>query len=108
MDLFEQMPGDLSRILNTDEGPLLESVRLASKEALRVIEEARKEMMLRKTKKVAVYLPSYRPELEKVITGVEQSLFREAMDVAGSCLCDSHAPGVSYPQPGKVAEASGR
>lgn len=108
MDLFEQMPRDVSRILNVDEGPLLESVNLVSNEGLRVIEEARKEMMRRKTKKVAVYLPSYRTQLEELITGVEQSLFREAIEVAGACLCNSHLPAESYPQPTRVAEASGR
>jgi hypothetical protein len=105
MDLFDQMPRDVSSTLHIDEGPLLESVKLAAKEGLRVIDAARDEMMRRGTKKVAVYLPSYRPQLEKLITGVEQSLFREAMDLASGCLCaNGQSAGVAYPKPERVAE----
>lgn len=84
-DSFTQLPGDI-QALTLDEDLLMLTARLAE-EGVGIIDTARFAMMAHKTKEIDQYLPSYRQDLEKVITRMEQVLFSEAIEAAG-CLCE--------------------
>lgn len=85
-DVLEQIPGAIDRMAAVEPGTL-EIVKKTAKEAVGMIDQATMEMMKRKTKKVAQYLPGYHQQLHDSITRVERELFREAIASASECLC---------------------
>jgi hypothetical protein len=52
-----------------------------------IIDQARNEMDKRKTKKVAVYLPSYRQDLRKAIVTAQKVILQEALTSTQECAC---------------------
>ncbi len=88
-DMFDFLPQTILRTLividdNSDVGAALRRFR---QQGLKIIDEARDEMMRQKTKKIAVYMPSYRPNLEKVVDDLETFLLHNAAEATGDCAC---------------------